>query len=48
VLLTAEAYTIANEDATINSKVGSKKTLNSRQTRIFTTENNYSDYMQEQ
>jgi len=28
--------------------MGSQKTLNSRQTRIFTTENNYSDYMQEQ
>ena len=30
------------------SKMGSQKTLNSRQIRIFTTENNYSDYMQEQ
>ena len=29
-------------------KIGSQKTLNSRQTIIFTTEDNYLDYMQEQ
>jgi len=28
------------------SKMGSQKTLNSRQTRIFTAEKNYLDYLQ--